>query len=89
MRSKGEAGTHLATADAHAAVVEPELAQGEAGWALEQGLEAADAVRPKCIVTEVQLHQLRTCCDEALPEGDLGTGEAMSVNLPDTGSPGD
>lgn len=88
-RSEGEAGTHLAAADAHAAVVEPELAQGEAGRALEQGLEASNTVWPECIVTEVQLHQLRARRDEALPEGDLGKEEACQ-SIPQTrGHPGE
>lgn len=59
--------THLATADAHATVVELELMKGEAGGALEQGLKASHAVGPECVVAQVQLHQLRPGCDESLP----------------------
>lgn len=58
--------THLATSDAHATVVELELVQGEAGGALEQGLEASNAVRPERVVAEVQLHQLGPGGDEPL-----------------------
>lgn len=59
--------THLATADAHATVVELQLMKGEAGRALEQSLKASHAVGPECVVAQVQLHQLRPGCDESLP----------------------
>lgn len=59
--------THLATSNAHATVVELEFVQGEAGWALEEGLEASHSIRPKGIVAEVEFHQLRSCSDEPLP----------------------
>lgn len=66
----GEGGcrTHLAATDAHATVVELEFVQGEAGGALEQGLESSHAVGPKRVVTQVQLHQLSPGCDESLPK---------------------
>lgn len=72
--------THLAAPNAHATVVEPEFVKGEAGWAPEQGLESSHSIRPKCVVTEVEFHQLCSCSDEALPEGDLDIERAQSVS---------
>lgn len=46
--------THLPSADAHAAVVEPQLLQSVAGGALEQLLDALHAVGPKRVVAEVE-----------------------------------
>lgn len=44
---------YLATTDAHATVVEPQLLQCEAGAALEQVLNTLHSIWSKCIVTEV------------------------------------
>lgn len=70
LRTAGTRGgghcTHLTATNAHATVVELEFMQGEAGRALEQGLEASHTVGPECVVAEVQLHQLGPGCDESL-----------------------
>lgn len=69
MKAEGDQGltTHLATSNAHATVVKLEFMQGEAGGALEESLEASHSVRPKCVVTEIEFHQLGSRGDEPLP----------------------
>ena len=58
---------NLATIDGRATVVKLEFLQGEAGWALEEGLKASHSIRSKCILTEVKFYQLCSYSDESLP----------------------
>ena len=65
--------THLAPADAHAAVVELQLLQRVAGAALQQPLDALDAVRPEGVVAEVQHAEPGAGRHQGVAQGVLGS----------------
>lgn len=66
---------HLASTNAHAAVVEPQFLQCVTGSALEQLLDALHPVWSKGVVTEVQHGQSGACCHQGRTQGFLNRGD--------------